>query len=205
MGLPWGPLRMGRARRHLQPVPAAGGGDADALLGLVARGDADAFAQLFDLVGPTVAGIARRVVRDPHMADEVAQEVLLEVWRLAPTHDRAKGSCRTWVATIAHRRAVDRVRSEQAERDRRVRDAERSGTPDQDPVAASVTEDAEREAVSVALDQLTDLQRQTIELAYYGGYTYAQVADILELPLGTVKTRIRDGMIRLRDALEVTT
>jgi RNA polymerase sigma-70 factor (ECF subfamily) len=195
---------MPRTRRHLQPVPSSGSGDADALLAQVARGDADAFAALYDLVGPTVVGIARRVVRDPHMADEVAQEVLLEVWRLAPTHDRAKGSCRTWVATIAHRRAVDRVRSEQAERDRRVRDAERTGAADQDPVAAEVAEGAERVAVAAALDQLTDLQRQTIELAYYGGYTYAQVADILELPLGTVKTRIRDGMIRLRDALEVS-
>ena len=195
---------MGRPRRHLQTVPAGSPGNADALLAEVARGDADAFAALYDVVSPTVVGIARRVVRDPHQADEVAQEVLLEVWRLAPTYDSSKGSCRTWIATIAHRRAVDRVRSEQAERDRRVRDGERAGAGDPDPTPLSVTEDAEREEVVAALSQLTDLQRQTIELAYYGGYTYAQVAEILELPLGTVKTRIRDGMIRLRDALEVT-
>lgn len=192
-----------RSRRHLTAVPADAPGNADALLTAVARGDAEAFAELFDLVSPTVVGIARRVVRDPDQADEVAQEVMLEVWRRAPGYDPAKGTCRTWIATIAHRRAVDRVRSEQAERDRRVRDAERNGAADPDPVAGSYAEGAERAEVTAALDSLTDLQRQTIELAYYGGYTYAQVADILELPLGTVKTRIRDGMIRLRDTLEV--
>ncbi|WCO68654.1 ECF RNA polymerase sigma factor SigK [Iamia majanohamensis] len=193
-----------RARRHLRPVPSAGPGDADALLAATARGDAQSFAELFDLVAPTVAGVTRRVVRDPDQADEVAQEVMLEVWRLAPTYDATKGSCKTWIATIAHRRAVDRVRSEQAERDRRVRDAERHGAADPDPVAGSVAHEAERAEVTEALDHLTDLQRQTIELAYYGGYTYAQVAEILELPLGTVKTRIRDGMIRLRDTLELS-
>lgn len=195
---------MALARRHLQPVPTGAPDDPDALLALVARGDADAFAALYDVISPTVVGIARRVVRDPDQADEVAQEVLLEVWRLAPTFDRSKGSCRTWVATIAHRRAVDRVRSEQAERNRRSRDAVRMGAPDPDPVTTPLAEDEERRLVVAALDQLTDLQRQTIELAYYGGYTYAQVAEILELPLGTVKTRIRDGMIRLRDAMEVS-
>ncbi len=194
---------MSAARGHLRVVPGAAAADADVLLGAVARGDADAFAALYDLVAPTVVGIARRVVRDPAQAEEVAQEVLLEVWRLAPTYDPARGSGRTWVATIAHRRAVDRVRSEQAERVRRVRDGSRTGAPDPDPTAGLAAEAAERDQVVAALDQLTEVQRQTIELAYYGGYTYAQVADILELPLGTVKTRIRDGMIRLRDALEV--
>lgn len=192
------------SRRALRAVPADPAAEPDALLRSVARGDADAFAALYDLVAPTVVGIARRVLRDPDQADEVAQEVLLEVWRLAPTYDPSRGSCRTWVATIAHRRAVDRVRSEQAERDRRVRDGARTGSSDPDPTPRTATDEAERAQVVAALDELTDRQRQTIELAYYGGYTYTQVAEILELPLGTVKTRIRDGMIRLRDALEVT-
>ncbi len=196
---------MSAARGALRAVPSDPGRDADALLQAVARGDADAFAALYDLVAPTVVGIARRVIRDPDQADEVTQEVLLEVWRQAPTYDPSRGTCRTWVATIAHRRAVDRVRSEQAERDRRVRDGARTAAADPDPTPRAVTEDAERAEVVAALDELTDLQRQTIELAYYGGHTYSQVADLLDLPLGTVKTRIRDGMIRLRDALEVTT
>jgi RNA polymerase sigma-70 factor (ECF subfamily) len=178
--------------------------DADRLLASVARGDAEAFASLFDLISPTVAGITRRVLRDPDQADEVTQEVLLEVWRLAPTYDPAKGSCRTWVATIAHRRAVDRVRSEQSERNRRDHHSVRVGAVDPDPTPRPAADAAERAEVVAALDELTDVQRHTIELAYYGGYTYAEVADILSLPLGTVKTRIRDGMIRLRDALEVS-
>jgi RNA polymerase sigma-70 factor (ECF subfamily) len=194
----------GTARNHLRALPSDPSSDADRLLASVARGDADAFASLYDLISPTVVGITRRVLRDPDQADEVAQEVLLEVWRLAPTHDPAKGSCRTWIATIAHRRAVDRVRSEQSERDRRIHQGVRVGAVDPDPTSRPAAEAAERAEVLAALDQLTDVQRQTIDLAYYGGYTYAEVASILGLPLGTVKTRIRDGMIRLRDTLEVS-
>lgn len=194
---------MPTARGHLRPLPDPAA-DADRLLAAVARGDEPAFAALYDLVSPTVFGITRRVLRDPAQAEEVAQEVLLEVWRHAPRHRPERGSARTWISTIAHRRAVDRVRSEQAERNRRDRDGLRAAPTSPDPVAESITDRADRERVVTALDGLTAVQRETVELAYFGGHTYAQVAEIMDLPLGTVKTRIRDALIRLRDTLGVT-
>ena len=175
----------------------------DALLARVARGDREAFAELYDRVAPVVAGIARAVVRDPAQAEEVAQEVLLEVWRTAPRHDPSRGSARTWVATVAHRRAVDRVRREQAGRDRDARVA--ATRPEQAPSpSGAVLDGFDRERVRRALDGLTPLQREAVTLAYYGGHTYAEVARLLDCPEGTVKTRIRDGLIRLRDHLGVT-
>lgn len=174
-----------------------------ALVARVARGDHAAFAELYDRLAPTVFGIARAVVRDPAMAEEVTQEVLLEVWRSAPRHDPSRGRARTWVVTIAHRRAVDRVRSEQAGRDR----ADRVAVGEHDVVASASTavlDDLDRQRVRQALDALTPVQREAVTLAYYGGHTYAEVARLLDCPEGTVKTRIRDGLIRLRDHLGVT-
>lgn len=144
------------------------------------------------------------MVRDPAQSEEVAQEVLIEVWRSASRFDPSRGSAATWQMTIAHRRAVDRVRSSQAalERDQRVgRSAHR---PPFDEVVEQVETRLEHEQVRKALSALTDLQREAVTLAYYGGYTYRQVAELLDVPLGTVKTRLRDGLIRLRDALGVT-
>lgn len=188
--------------RHLRAVPGAGDGDrADRLLGLVARGDRQAYAELFDLLAPTVYGICRRVLRDSALAEETAQEVMLEVWRSAPRHRAEIGSVRTWVATIAHRRAVDRVRSEQSERNRREREAGIEAPRAADPVAEAVSDRAERDRVRAALATLTPIQRESVELAYFGGHTHTEVAALLDLPLGTVKTRIRDGLIRLRDTL----
>ena len=114
---------------------------------------------------------------------------------------RPRASARAWVAMIAHRRAVDRVRSEQAERNRRERDAHVTPPTATDPVGEAVADDADRDRVKVALAELTPIQRQSVELAYYGGHTHTEVAALLDLPLGTVKTRIRDGLIRLRDTL----
>lgn len=194
---------MPATRGHLRPLPRPDE-DADQLLAAVARGDEQAFTALYDLVAPTVVGITRRVLRDPAQAEEVAQEVLLEVWRQAARHRPERGSARTWISTIAHRRAVDRVRSEQSERNRRDRDASREVTVAHDPVAESVADRSDKERVLAALSELTTVQRETVELAYFGGHTYAQVAEMMDLPLGTVKTRIRDALIRLRDTLGVS-
>jgi RNA polymerase sigma-70 factor (ECF subfamily) len=166
------------------------------------RGDEQAFGEIYDLVGGLVYGIVRKVVRDPAQSQEVAQEVFLEIWRLAPRHDPSKGSVKSWVATIAHRRAVDRVRSEQAARNREERQ-HRLDPPPGDEVAEEIDDRFEHDRVRRALSLLTDVQREAVELAYYGGYTYREVAALLQAPQGTIKTRIRDGLIRLRDQLGV--
>lgn len=175
----------------------------DALLVLVARGDEDAFARLYDLLAPQVFGLIRRLVRDPARAEEVTQEVFVELWRTATRFDPARGSVHGWALTVAHRRAVDRVRSEQASSDRERRAAAESGTPPYDEVVEQVTTSLEREQVRNCLRSLTDLQREAVTLAYYGGYTYREVADLLDANLATVKTRMRDGLVRLRDCLGV--
>jgi RNA polymerase sigma-70 factor (ECF subfamily) len=155
-------------------------------------------------VAAPVYGLIRRVLRDSAQAEEVAQETLLEVWRTAARFDRARGSALAWVMTIAHRRAVDRVRSEAAATAREARVVAAATPALADEVAEAVESSLEAERVSRCLDGLTELQRESITLAYYSGYTYPQVASALSVALGTVKTRIRDGLKRLRDCLGVT-
>nr|WP_245674668.1 ECF RNA polymerase sigma factor SigK [Herbidospora cretacea] len=186
------------------PISVTGRGpELDELLVLVARGDETAFERLYDKLIASVFGLIRRVVRDRAQAEEVAQEVMVEVWRTAARFDPARGGAMSWVMTVAHRRAVDRVRSAQASSDRENRVAQMGADVAYDHVAETVTTRLEGERVRRCLDGLTELQRQAVTMAYYGGYSYPEVAGLLKVPLGTVKTRMRDGLVRLRDCMGV--
>ena len=187
-----------------QPATA---GDADAitrLLLLTARGDEAAFRQLYDQVAGAVYGLVKRIVRNPAQSEGVAQEVLVEVWRLATRFDPERGTGKTWILTLAHRRAVDRVRSSQAATDRDTRYGVANHEPDHDQVSDEAQVRLEQRQVRRALGELTEVQRTAVELAYYKGFTHQQVAQTLDIPLGTAKTRLRDGLIHLRDAMGVT-
>lgn len=171
----------------------------DELLPAVARGDEQAFEAVYDRASGWVLGTARKVLRDPAMAEEVMQEVMLEVWRRASRFDPSVGSGTAWIMTLAHRRAVDRVRSERSKASRELRAV--TSVIDYDDVTEAVEASLDRERVQRCMGSLTELQRECVSLAYYGGYTYAEVAELLGVPPGTVKTRMRDGLIRLRDCL----
>ncbi|HKX75595.1 MAG TPA: ECF RNA polymerase sigma factor SigK [Acidimicrobiia bacterium] len=171
------------------------------LLTQVAHGSRDSFAQLYDAVATPVFGLIKQILRDPAMSEEVAQEVMLEVWKNAPRYDPSRGSALTWILVMAHRRAVDRVRSEQAARERVARVAPQWQEPPHDPVEESALRFDQAGIVRRALAGLTDAQRQAIELAYYQGLTQSEIAGHLGVPLGTVKTRIRDGLQRLQTLL----
>ncbi|MBO9705112.1 MAG: ECF RNA polymerase sigma factor SigK, partial [Arthrobacter sp.] len=151
----------------------------------------------------TVHGLVLRVLRDPAQSEEVTQEVFLEVWQQAKRFDADRGRARAWITVMAHRRAVDRVRAAQASQERDLREGIKEFRESYDDVEHRVQVALESERVHKAMESLTEVQRQAIKLAYYGGYSYGEVAQALDLPLGTVKTRIRDGMIRLRDTLGV--
>ena len=173
------------------------------LLARTATGDRLAFSDLYDEVAPRVFGLVRRLLVDHSQSEEVTQEIFLEIWQTASRFDPNKGGATTWILTMAHRRAVDRVRASQSSRDRDVKIGIRDHQPDYDNVSSTVETRVEHERVEKAMGRLTELQRQAIQLSYYGGYSNSEVAEILSVPIGTVKTRIRDGMIRLRDEMGV--
>ena len=185
---------------ELRLVPPRGPADVDELMRRAARGDAQAFEALYDALSSAVYGLARRVVRDPARAEDVTQEVFLDVWRQATRFDVERGKAKTWVMTIAHRRAVDAVRRSEAQRRQ-----DHHGAPDEvshDEPGDAVIASEEHGAVRDCLGTLTDLQLESVRLAYFNGYTYGEVATLLDKPLPTIKTRMRDGLIRLRDCLE---
>lgn len=196
---------------HLRPLPSdppsEGGGSVAAhlaeLLRRASRGDEGAFAEWYDATSARAFGLAVRVLRDRAQAEEVTQESYLDCWRHAARFDSAKGSAISWLLTIVHRKAVDRVRSAEASgrRDAAYGQREMSVAHDETAEAAAASMEAAR--VRAALADLTTKQREAVELAFLGGYTHTEVATMLDLPVGTAKTRIRDGLIRLRDALGV--
>ena len=175
----------------------------ETLLAQIAGGDQAAFGALYDEISPRVFGLVRRLLVDHAQAEEVTQEVFLEIWQNASRYEPSKGGASTWILTMAHRRAIDRIRSSQSGRDRDVKIGIRDYVSDYDNVADTVETTIEHERVKEAMTQLTELQRQAVSLAYYGGYSHSEVAAMLSVPIGTVKTRLRDGMIRLRDELGV--
>ncbi|MEP7022281.1 MAG: sigma-70 family RNA polymerase sigma factor [Actinomycetota bacterium] len=181
------------------PPAARPGDDLDELLGAVARGDQGAFDQMYRLLRPSVYRRVRAVLRDQAQSEEVAQEVMLEIWSNAVRYDPARGSAAAWVMTIAHRRAVDRVRSVAAAADRDRRGFVPAALWDR--VGDAAADAADRERLIRCLDQLSGRQREAITLAFYGGHSYRQVAGILGAPVGTVKSRIRDGLIQLRNSM----
>jgi RNA polymerase sigma-70 factor (ECF subfamily) len=182
---------------------AAPGATLADLLRRSARGDEAAFAALYDATSRRLFGLVLRIVRDHAMSEEVTQEVYLDVWRHSARFDAQRGSAISWLMTIAHRTAVDRVRASEASRRRDDAHATTHQDVEFDTTAESAQASLEAQRVRRALTTLTDAQRSAVELAYLGGYTHTEVARLLDLPLGTAKTRIRDGLIRLRDTLGV--
>jgi RNA polymerase sigma-70 factor, ECF subfamily len=182
--------------------PARLSRDLDPLLRRVARGDRDAFATVYDLTKSRVFGLVVRVLRDAGYSEETTQEIYLEVWRTASEYDPAKGSGLAWLMTMAHRRAIDRVRAEQAGSRRESRYGAANVDPASDLVADAAIAGDERRRVIECLGALTDAQRQCIELAYYGGLTYTEVSQRLAANLSTIKSRIRDALRGLRNCLD---
>lgn len=174
------------------------------LLENISRGDQAAFAEFYQLTSRRVFGMARRVLIDPELSEDTTQEVFLQVWQNAAKFDPKAGSPLSWLMTISHRRAVDRVRSSQSSTDREAKYGASTQDIDHDTVADQVGSRLEAEAVVRCLATLTETQQESVRLAYYGGLTYREVAERLNAAVPTIKSRIRDGLIRLKTCLGVS-
>lgn len=192
-------------RRHLHVVDDDVPMTDEDLLVRTARGDTAAFEQLYDRYSRRVYGLVKRIVRDPSLSQDATQVVMTELWKTAARFDPARGAAASWILTLAHRRAIDLVRREQSSRDRIQKVGRTQIERPADTIAEGVVMEDEHAQVRSAMQHLTDLQREAIQMAWFDGYTYREVAAALDVPLGTIKTRMRDGMIRLRDELGVAT
>jgi RNA polymerase sigma factor (sigma-70 family) len=170
------------------------------LLALVARGDRDAFARLYDLYAAPAYSLALRVVRDRDLAADVVQDAFLAIWNQASKFDSARGQPSTWILTVTHHKAVDIVRREERRRAEAMDEAH--GMPDSSaPVEEQAWQGVAREQVRAAMSKLPDPHREVIELAYFAGYTQSQLAERLAVPVGTVKSRTFAAMNALRELL----
>jgi RNA polymerase sigma-70 factor (ECF subfamily) len=178
----------------------------EALVALVARGDDAALGELYDRVGGIAYGLALRVLRDERLAEDAVQEGFVAVWRSAAAFRAERAKASTWILTLVHRRAVDLVRREERRRAEPLTEEMTAGAG----LATEATEEAawlrfERERVQAALQQLPDVQREALELAYYGGFSQSELAERLGVPLGTIKSRMFAGLARLRELLDEST
>ncbi len=171
------------------------------LLRLCAAGNHAAFEALYNSCSTKVFGLTHQILRDHAQAEEVTQDIFVQIWIQAARFDETRGSAIAWIMTLTHRRAVDRVRTSQARRNRDTANYTTDFMRDFDPVPEQAEVNAETRLVRTCLTSLTKLQRESIVLAYFDGYTHAEISVLLALPVGTVKTRIRDGMIKLRSEL----
>ncbi len=188
------------------PERAASAADLADRLGAIAEGDRDAFTEFYDLTCARVFGLSSRILRNPTLAEDVTQEVYLQVWTSAARqYDPTLASPIGWLMTLTQRRSVDRVRTEQSSTDRNHTYGATLLDRDHDVVAEEVGQQLDEQQVRDCLDTLTDTQREAIALAYYGGHTYREVAKLLDAGLPAVKSRIRDGLIRLKNCLGVNT
>ena len=188
--------RLGDTEHASAPTP-------EDLMLQIAEGNENAFEQLYDRLSSQVFGLIRRILKDEAQSEEVTQEVFVEAWQQATRFDASRGKAITWLLTLAHRRAVDRVRASQASKDRDLREGMKEFQESYDDVEETAIQHDESRRVLQALERLSETQRDAIQLAYFGGYTHLEVAELLKIPVGTAKTRIRDGMNRLRDLMGV--